>query len=288
MMLDFFTKLGLATLTQFLLIFGIIIFFGLILFFLARLSRKTFVKTAGVKFDMFFTGWIGTPVHELGHAFFCLLFLHKIEEIQLFKPDAKSGTLGYVNHTYNRKNVYHLIGNFFIGIGPLLFGSFVLVLLIYFLLPENKILPVIFNSESVSFIEIADFKLWFIHTGKTFLQMFLILCSKEFLTSWQFWVFFYISFCIASHMELSPSDLKGAIVGLITIIVILILVNVAALLAGFDVTKFVVVISRQMQALTGLFIFASIMSAAGFIVLYFLLSIFSLIKDKKFINPFWG
>lgn len=287
-MLDFFKILGIASLTQFLCIFGVILFFGFILFFLARLTRKTFVKTVGVKFDMFFTGWIGTPIHELGHAVFCLIFLHKIEEIKLFKPDAKSGTLGYVNHTYNKKNLYHKVGNFFIGIGPLLFGSFVLVLVLYFLMPENKILPMIFNSESIPLNGLSTVKTWIFSVGEITKQILLMLFTKQLLGSWQFWIFFYISVCIASHMELSPSDLKGAVAGLITICAIILIVNTIAILAGIDMTKYAFIISKQMHIVTGLFIFASVMSACGFIVSYFFLSIYSLIKNKKLVNPLWG
>ena len=40
----------------------------------------------------------GVAVHELSHAFFCVVFLHKIKKLVLFSPE-EDGTLGYVNHT---------------------------------------------------------------------------------------------------------------------------------------------------------------------------------------------
>ncbi len=35
----------------------------------ARFSRTTFAKSIGPKAEIFITAWIGTPIHELGHAF---------------------------------------------------------------------------------------------------------------------------------------------------------------------------------------------------------------------------
>lgn len=144
----------LNTAFQFLSIFGIFFFFGLILYLLARFTRVTFVKSIGYKFDIFVTGWLGTPVHELGHALLCIPFGHQITELKLYTPSSDDGTLGYVKHSYNTKNIWHQIGNFFIGMGPILLGSFVLFLLIKYLLPDNKALLTMVQSQG------ADFTTW--------------------------------------------------------------------------------------------------------------------------------
>ena len=80
----------------------------------------------------------GVAVHELSHAFFCLVFRHKINEMKLFSPE-DDGTLGYVNHSYNPENYYQRTGNFFIGTGPIWGGIFVLYLFSKILLPETML-----------------------------------------------------------------------------------------------------------------------------------------------------
>src|SRR3989339_2137762 len=75
------------TIAIFLTLFGTLIISGIILYFFARSTRRIFIKTAGLKFDIFFTGWLGVPVHELGHAFFCLIFFYKKKQKKkIFSP----------------------------------------------------------------------------------------------------------------------------------------------------------------------------------------------------------
>lgn len=64
-------------------------------------------------------GAIGVPAHELGHAFMCVLFGHRVTAINLFSPEGPSGVLGYVSHSWNTRSPYQRIGCFFIGIAPL-------------------------------------------------------------------------------------------------------------------------------------------------------------------------
>lgn len=65
------------------------------------------------------TSFLGTPVHELGHALMCLLFAHRIENIRLI-PTRAGGPV--VEHSYNKRNPYAVFGNLWIGLGPMLLG----------------------------------------------------------------------------------------------------------------------------------------------------------------------
>lgn len=112
---------------------GVIFLFG----WLIAQCNKRFYANFGrrARTVCYVTGFFGTPVHELSHALFCVLFGHKILEIKLFSLNSADGTLGYVNHIYNRKNFYQRIGNFFIGVAPILVISALLYLISCFLLP---------------------------------------------------------------------------------------------------------------------------------------------------------
>lgn len=137
----------------------------------------------------------GVVAHELSHAFFCLVFRHTITDMCLFSPQ-QDGTLGYVAHKYDPRNLYHQIGNFFIGTGPIWGGACLLGLLSALLLPEPitagaKVLPL----QMLEFIK--------------------MLFTLEFWGSWQSWLWLYLAFSLTLHITLSPSDLNGALTGFI-------------------------------------------------------------------------
>ena len=117
LMTDFFVQL-LSTV-------GIIALFGLLIALLRRAFCAAF-KTHGSRI-LLFTGIVGTPIHELSHALMCIIFGHKITAIKLFDPKAKDGSLGYVSHKYDKKNLYHKIGNLFIGIAPVFLGGGIII-----------------------------------------------------------------------------------------------------------------------------------------------------------------
>lgn len=88
---------------------------------------------SGVLFDV--TAVLGTPVHELGHAMMCPLFGHRIRSIKLWNPGKSGGVYGYVEHTYNPKNLWARLGNLFIGVGPVFSGMGVVVLTLWLCYP---------------------------------------------------------------------------------------------------------------------------------------------------------
>ncbi len=284
--LIFLKKLLVSSTFQLFYIFGTLLFLGLVLFLFAKFTRISFVKTLGLKADIFFTGWIGTPIHELGHALFCLIFFHKIEELQLFKPEAKSGTLGYVNHTYNKKNIYQRAGNFFIGIGPLFSGSFVIVLLMFFLFPDSKIFDLIFRTHPAFKPEFGAMFLWIKSVAHFFIDVVFLIFNIHNFKMWQFWIFLYTSMAVASHMELSISDIKGSFFGFFIIILLILIVNSIAIAIGTDVTEYAVWIAAKSGIVTNVLICAVVMSICCFCVVFLLLTIIHLIHKRAFFSPF--
>lgn len=164
---------------------------------------------------------VGTPIHELGHAFFCLIFGHKITRMQLFHP-APDGTLGVVEHRYNPKNIYHQIGNFFIGMGPILLGSGMILLMALLLIG-----PGMFQFSAAQ-NNLADapwgwIKEAFQHMGEALKMLF----STVNFSRCQFYVFLYIALVIGNSITLSPSDIEGAARGFGWFVLFLVLLNVA-------------------------------------------------------------
>ncbi len=284
--ISFIKTVLLLTFGQLIAILGVFLFFGLILYLLARFTRNTFVKSVGQKFDIYITGWIGTPIHELGHALFCIPFGHRIVEMKLFSPNSADGSLGYVNHSYKPNNIWHNIGNFFIGFGPILFGSFVLFLLIKYLVPDNQNLLHLATAQKIDLASWQGIQNQFVNLFESGKFVFSSLFTTTNLNSWQFWLFLYLALSISSHMELSPPDIKGLWSGFITIVILLIVVNSICVFFNVDISKHIAFISNYSQMTTGIFTLATFISFLFFIASFIVLNIYTLIRYHKLFHPF--
>jgi hypothetical protein len=303
-LLEFLKQVVFTTFSQLTWLLGLLFVFGFILYLLARFTRTTYVKSAGSTLDIFVTGWIGTPIHELGHALFCVLFRHTISEVKLFSPNSEDGTLGYVNHSFDPQSTYQKIGNFFIGIGPIVFGTLVMYALLYYLVPNTHDVfssikaqgNVLVKSVHGEFTGILS-SLW-----RTTLSTIETLFKKSNFIDYKFWIFLYLSVCISSHMELSPPDIKGAWRGLLSLVLFFLIINLIIL--GLEATgvsvhfgnwwhyvkmeNYATAINKWVGTFGALFIFATIISGINFIVTYFVLTIYSLVKGRGMFSPFWS
>ncbi len=267
--------------------FGLMFLIGMALYLLARFSRNTFAKTLGPRAEVFVTAWIGTPVHELGHAFFCLLFGHKIKSIKLFTPNSKDGTLGTVEHTFNKKNLYHRIGAFFIGAGPVIFGSLVILALLHFLMPQGRQIIATLQSDSfalhqadagiIAYLRMVFGGLWTVGTS---------MFTAENFSNWQFWLFLYLTMAIATHMELSPADLKEMTVGFLFIFLIMYIVTLIYSLILIGATNLLLYTVPLIAYLNQFLFFALMLSTIYFATIYLVISVFTLILKQKLVNPF--
>jgi hypothetical protein len=189
---------------------------------------SAFYKLVGYKFGRItcmITGFIGVPIHEIGHALFCLIFGHKVTEIKLYQPNSKDGTLGYVNHSWNPNNLYHNIGNFFIGFAPILFGSAIILLLMLSLAP-NLFEALLGSSAqfSVKDINIFSFSI-LIQFFEMAREGILVFYSNSQINTWQWWIFMLPALSVALHMSLSTADIKGCFTGFKFIVLALLIVN---------------------------------------------------------------
>ena len=229
-----------ATLIQILILLGPSLFLTLILNFETRFIQTHAVSTMGRGWYLGLFGWLGTIIHELGHAIFCIIFGHKITEIKLFHPDPETGTLGYVKHSHNRTNIYQLAGNFFIGIGPILFGTAVIFLLFYFLLGLNPTDSSKFSLSSYQPNSWEALRSLAQNTWSSSGQLLTEIFSWPHLASWQLYVFLYLAFAIGISVTLSPSDIKSALAGFLIILILLFIVNLATIWAGNFLTNIVI------------------------------------------------
>ena len=237
---------------------GSIVLFG----FLIALCNKRFYANFGNygRAVCYVTGAIGTPVHECAHALFCVIFGHKITEIKLFQINSEDGTLGYVNHSYNKKNIYHNIGNFFIGVAPIIVISAVLYLLAYLLLPG-------FVAEINGSFRISDFVS---NIGNVFKSLLTVLKSFFLCAlSWQWWLFLVVGIFLALHMTLSKADIKGALSGVLLLLIVVFVVDVIlGLVSGNLLTAFTQEVLGIASYLLCILVLALIISIIAVIVSY--------------------
>lgn len=264
-MQHFFLDLSKAVGIQMLGLFGLFFTFGFVLSKLQEWTQRNYVRSIGWK-GILWTAWIGTPIHEIGHIFFALIFGHKINHISLFNPNEDTGGLGQVDHSFHKYSLYQRIGNFFIGSAPLIFGSVILVMMLYFMIPNGKeiFLPLTDN--------VTSFSTFFDSLLRTFTGLF----TLENFKTWNFWLFIYLSFCIASHLAPSKQDRKGMWGGFFWIILILIFVNAGALLFHANITNHILKTSQYFGIFTAVFSYALIIS-----LLHWLISVVILTPFRK-------
>lgn len=267
-------------------LFGGIFLIGLLLYFLARFTRTTFAKSFGARSEIYFTAWIGTPVHELGHAVFCVLFGHRIRKITWFKPNAKDGSLGSVEHSYNSRNIYHNIGNFFIGAGPLFFGSLVIMLLIRFLLPSGSDVFELLKSDPSTSKSEASGIIGFLSAiaGQT-LSVIPAIFSVENLSRWQFWLFMYLSLAVSSHMALSPPDFRQMWRGLLVIVLLIFVISLIYAIFFNTSNNFRFPGIPAFVLLDRMLMVGLLFSLINFLVTLVIGSVYSMLFRGRMINP---
>lgn len=205
---------------------GLILIVCTVLFFILK---KTFsvIHQAFGRYGVYFFGSVGVPVHEISHFILCLVFRHKVNKIALYSPDEKSGTLGYVEHSYDRGSIYQLIGCFFIGIAPLVGGSLALHLVTDLLFSTNPISNLLAQHQdnltnTSGFISLIDFS---INLFYSLSGAMLVLITQQPIA---FIIWLTVTGSIAINMFPSPADMKNSYAGVIALLAILFAVSLVA------------------------------------------------------------
>ena len=244
-------------------LFGIFFVIG---FFHSVIQQKTlenYQRSLGWK-GILWTAWIGTPIHEMGHAFFALIFRHKIISVRIFEPNHESGNLGHVDHSYNTKSLYQVVGNFFIGSAPMIFGSAILIIFLYSFVPNAKdiFIPLFLHFQNPWQFLQAIF------------QSLQNLFTLENIRHWNFWLFLYLSLAVASHMAPSKPDRHGMWRGFYWIAILLILVNIITLLLKVDITVYILNLSQYLGFFVAIFIYALLLAFLHYLISMILLILF--------------
>lgn len=216
---------------------GIFIIFGLVFSIIENLNNKFIFLSFG-KTGVIVTGAIGTFIHELSHLIMCLIFMHKINSVKFFRPieSKNDGVLGYVNHSYKKDNIYQSIGNFFIGIAPIIGGTMMIIFLFRMILPDSyiKITQSIDLKLYVSMINnfnIAGFTQIILDDVSNFVKT--ILLTPD-IYSLRYFIFMFLMYSISTHMSLSHADLKSSLKGLSFIVIIIFAISLITYLFGLN------------------------------------------------------
>jgi len=181
--------------------------FAVVIHWFEYLTQRRMSERLGWK-SVLWTGWLGTPVHELSHVFMCRVFGHRIDDVALFEPDRDSGRLGYVKHSFEAGNWFQEMGNLFIGIAPLMGGSAVLAILLWLFYPEAAA-----NAAESTRLTGGDSSLLQVWDSVVAVVTEIVTLSN--LATVRFWTFVYLVLCVGSHMAPSRCDYQGASRGVI-------------------------------------------------------------------------
>ena len=233
--------------------------FAIIIHLFEGLTQRRLAERFGWS-SVMWTGWLGTPIHELSHAAMCWLFRHRVDEIALFEPDRQSGRLGYVRHSFRRGNWFEEVGNLFIGIAPLVGGSLVLSLLLWLFYPTAAATG-ISSSRTIHQSGGLLSQVWVVatHIGGE------VLAWRNLNTS-RFWIFMYLVLCVGSHMAPSRSDYQGAARGALLAGGFVLVATFLMAAVGFDLNRMLNIFVQAMGpllAILGLTVFLVGLSTAA-------------------------
>lgn len=232
--LNYLLDCGIVTGKQLFVLFGPLLLLAYIMNFISRENAKLGTSILGQKGYLYVFGWLGTAVHELGHAVFSLIFAHKIDKIQLFTPNAGK-SLGQVKHRYNSKNPYQTFGNFFIGIGPILLGAFLLFAVTWLLFNLNVFSIAGKNKVAIHSDLLLNFELLktaSVNIGKSVWESLTFIFTGPNTNWWKLLLFIYLFYAVGSAITLSSSDINSSFRGFLYFVIVLLLFNLATFWMG--------------------------------------------------------
>jgi len=272
---DYLLNVLLSTYNQLFILFGPLLILVALLNLSAIFTARMSVRFWGRNLFLYGFGWLGCSVHEMSHAFFALIFGHKISEVELFKPNSNGESLGHVSHSYNKKSIYQKIGNFFIGISPLLFGGIVLFLITWLIFGFNVVSLSSFRITSHDFTSYILLKQIGIGIWHSLLSYFTLVFTGSAAIWWKSVLLVYILYSTGSSMTLSKSDVGSAVSGFLWFIVFFLIFNLLTLWIGNFVSVFLTRIAGYISG----FYFLLILSLMANLLFLMILVVLNLFKN---------
>ena len=223
-------------------VFEIVILFGGV-FALATMLWFASQRLRGDGYSRFGRAYVyfvapGVVCHETGHALGCILTGTRIIE---FVPFRLSGNeLGHVTHE-SRNTFFGQIANFIIGAGPVWFGCLMIFLLARLLVGRDflegleALVPLPGGSIFGYCCSVLNGAVWMLKT----------ILSPSNWGSLLFPVCFYLIFCIASEITLSPPDLRSTWRGFVSLVALIFMLNLIPVVSAW----FCLLVSNMMPSL---------------------------------------
>jgi len=235
--------------------------FGLIYMFVGG-KVSTYIQRSFGWTGYCILGSIGVTFHELAHLVTAVLFRHKISEVRLFRPSQGrvDGTLGYVNHSWDKRSLYQRAGNFFIGTAPMFFGAGLLFIVLRAAYPS-------------AFIDVVETREIFGSLEFAFSNMFK---PEYFFSVWTF-VVLLITIFICPYMDMSWVDVKGSVSGAIALMLVALVFSLASAIIPSNI---VMQIQSTLDTFVTYYTYALILGLIMSVILTICFGLMSLIRGK--------
>jgi len=206
-----------------------IVFCCFILNVLSKEQNRRLYYIGGWK-GLLTTAWIGTPIHELSHYLAAIVGNHKVVDMKIFKPDKRTGSMGYVAHSYQVDNFYQaVVGNTFISIAPFFGGAAVIYLVSTLVFPGFSLftrdVPQIYYLTIDNALEWKSYLLFGKSAYYFFNHLFDTMFSLQMLHDWKLYVFLFLMLGIANHLSPSGSDFQNFWTPLLILVCTIFLLN---------------------------------------------------------------
>lgn len=260
--LNYFLLIAKITLSQILLLFGPLIFLAVLMNIVSTKLENLGLSIFGEKIYLYGFAWLGVATHEIGHAVFAIIFGHRIHRIVLFNPNA-DGTLGSVEH----RNIYQTIGNFFIGIGPIIFGSIIISLVVYLFIGYNVGTNFKINNIQELWNDISLIELNLNRLYKGVILLINAIISELKTAPLRSIIFLFIAFSIGSSITLSKPDIASAQKGFLFFLLIVLLFNLITIWFSDISYGIIHFASRYIMKLSSIIVFCLMLNVL-FLVLF--------------------